>query len=274
MDFYKNNFKELKVKSGSKEDKYILFISFNSPDNMNAISYDMIDSLVSVFNYAERDENIRVIVLSGEGKSFCAGGDVKAMYQKTGMFSGDAYQLRQKYLFGIQRVPKTIEAMATPIIAMVNGAAVGAGCDIAAMCDIRIGSNRARFGETFCKIGLVPGDGGTWFLRRVVGYAKAMEMFLSGDIYDADAALQMGLLNKITNPEELLTETRKMAQKIAKNAPIAIKMTKKALKFASNDLDSQLDLLATYQSIAQSSEDHMEGLRALLEKDQPNFSGK
>jgi len=129
---------------------------------MNAITIPMIESLVSVLKFADFDRDIRVIVLTGSGKSFCAGGDIKAMEEKSGMFEGESNELRMRYMHGIQQIPKCIEEISTPIIAMVNGAAIGAGCDLSMMCDLRIGSSESKFGETFTKMGLVPGDGGTF----------------------------------------------------------------------------------------------------------------
>jgi len=268
MSFYNKQFIDLEVKF----ENHLLWVTLNNESMSNAITDEMIDSIEALFGYADEDNDVRVIILTGKGKNFCAGGDVKAMQTKSGMFAGESDELRRRYRRGIQRIPKSIESLSTPIIAMVNGAAIGAGCDLAAMCDIRIGSDKAKFGETFSKLGLVPGDGGTFFLNRVLGYAKAMEMYLTGKIYSAKEAMDMGLLNKLVSVDTLLSETESIAKMIASNAPIAVQMTKTALKMArTQDLNSQLELLASYQGIAQRTNDHFEGISSLMEKRKGQF---
>ena len=167
-----------------------------------------------------------------------------------------------------------MESLSTPVIGMINGAAIGAGCDFACMCDIRVGSTNAKFGETFAKLALIPGDGGTFFLQRIVGYAKAMELSLTGDIVKSEEALILGLLNKVVEPKKLFDSTKKLALKITKNSPISLGMSKKALKSArDNNIHTHLDLLAAFQGITQNTEDHFEGLKAMKEKRSPNFKG-
>ena len=263
MSFYSKDFSDLKV----LKDDNVLWIGLDNPKMRNAITDGMIDSIERVFNHANFDNDIRVAILYGEGKSFCAGGDLRAMEEKSGMFSGESNELRENYQKGIQRIPVTIESFQKPIIAMVNGAAIGAGCDIACMCDIRVGSQDSFFGETFAKLGLVPGDGGTYFLPRVVGYAKAMEMFLTGELISGDQAKKDGLLNFLYSRQELKDKTTSLAHKIASHPPIALQMTKKALKFSKNsDLQAMLDLLGAFQGITQRSDDHFRALEAFKEK--------
>ncbi|MFZ3229715.1 MAG: enoyl-CoA hydratase-related protein [Pseudobdellovibrio sp.] len=271
MSFYNQNYKHLKIKTNEQQ----LWITLNNPDQSNAISMEMIDSLTTVLRYADFDAEIRVIILSGEGNAFCAGGDVKAMQNKTGMFAGESNELRMRYAFGIQQIPKCIEEMSTPLIAMVNGAAIGAGCDLAMMCDLRIGSEKSKIGETFVKLGLVPGDGGTFFLQRVIGFSRAMQMSLTGEIVSGKDAFNIGLLNYFVDAEVLLAETEKLAKKIASNSPVAIQMTKKAMKVAyRNDLLTVLDLSAAYQGIAQRTQDHFESLVAISNKRPAVLTGK
>ncbi len=254
---------------------YILTIKLNRPEASNAISVKMINELCETLNEANWDNTVRVVVLTGNGKNFCAGGDIKDMEEKSGMFAGESNELRERYQRGIQRIPQTIEAFSKPILAMVNGAAIGAGCDLAAMCDIRIGCEFSKFGETFSKLALVPGDGGTFFLPRVVGYAKAMEMFLTGKIYSANESLDMGLLNYLHKSSELESKTIELAKSISNNSPIALSMTKKALKQSKNaELTQCLDMLAAFQGITQRTEDHFKGLSALKTKSQAEFTGK
>lgn len=249
-----------------------LWITLNNPKTSNSITYPMIDELTSRLILAEQDRNIRVIVLTGEGKNFSSGGDLNNMIVKAEMFQGESAELRSRYEHGIQRISKTMEAFSKPIIAMVNGAAAGAGCDLACMCDLRIGTPQTLFLESFVKIGLVPGDGGTFFLQRIIGYAKAMEMTLTGRAVKADEALRIGLINHLIEAEAVKTETQKIADQISANAPIAVQLSKKAMKASYlNDLNASLELLSAYQGIAQRTADHFEALTAIQEKRSPEF---
>lgn len=253
----------------------IWLLTLNRPETSNALSYEVIDALVHALSLADKDPSCRVVLLTGSGKSFCAGGDVKAMKDRSGMFAGDSFELKRLYENGIQRIPRAIESFTKPLVALVNGAAIGAGCDLSCMADLRIASDKALFGETFAKLGLVPGDGGAFFLSRIVGYSKAMEMFLTARLYGALEASQMGLVSEVCTQEELLSKGIQLASTIAGNAPIAVSMVKQALKEArSQSLNSHLDLISTYQSISQRTSDHFEGVEALLQKRAPNFQGK
>lgn len=272
MSFYDQKFPHI---DQSVKNKHQLWIGLDNPEQMNAITIPMIDSLVAVLKHADFDRNIRVIVLYGKGKSFCAGGDIKAMLDKSGMFHGESAELRMRYMHGIQQIPRCLEEISTPVIAMVNGAAIGAGCDLSMMCDIRVGSASSKFAETFTRMGLVPGDGGTFFLQRVVGYTKAMQMFLTAEMITGKNALDFGLLNYLFEDSELLSETEKLAGIISSNAPIAQAMTKKAMKISHiTDLSTSLDCLATFQGICQRTSDHFEALNAFIEKRTPEFKSE
>ncbi|WII72338.1 enoyl-CoA hydratase-related protein [Bdellovibrio sp. 22V] len=270
MDFYSQKWTHLKTQLNGT----VLWLTLDNAEQSNAISLEMVDSLTRVLKHADFDPAVRVIVIKGEGTSFCAGGDIKAMQNKTGMFAGEGNELRMRYIHGIQQIPKCIEELSTPVIAMVNGPAIGAGCDLAMMCDLRIGTTKSKFGETFVKLGLVPGDGGTFFLQRVIGFSKAMQMSLTGDLVAGDEAQRWGLLNYFVDEADLENETQKLAEKIANNAPIAVQMTKKAMKMAYlNDLHTILDLSAAYQGITQRTEDHFTALQAMKDKRVPEFKG-
>ena len=183
---------------------HIMLITLNRPDIHNAISHkSMIDELIEALNIANQDENIRALILTGAGKSFCAGGNVKDMRDKTDMFSGNTSTIEQGYKQGIQRIPLAFARLDVPIIAAINGAAVGAGFDMTMMCDIRIGSESARFAESFVKLGLIPGDGGAWFLPRKIGPARAAQMALTGTMIDAKTALDWGIISECLSPEKL-----------------------------------------------------------------------
>ena len=270
MAIYGYEFEQLKVEKNG----HVLWLSLDNPKMANAITNKMIASLTEVLEYADTDSEVRVIVISGEGDNFCAGGDIKAMQARKGMFAGEPFELRNRYSKGIQNIPRTVEKLQTPVIAMVHGGAIGAGCDLVAMCDLAIASDDAKFGETFCKLSLVPGDGGPYFLTRKVGYTKAMEMYLTGRIYTAKESMHMGLINNIVTGEDLKLAVSATANEIAANAPVAVQLTKTAMKRASrDDLESHLNLMSAYQGIAQRTNDHFEGLSALKEKRNPDFKG-
>jgi enoyl-CoA hydratase/carnithine racemase len=262
------NFEDLIV----EKKNHATWITLNRPDASNAYSIAMVKSLVEAVRQADADTSVRAIVITGAGKNFCAGGDIKAMKGKTGMFAGESNELREAYQNGIQQIPLILSQVKTPLIAMVNGAAVGAGCDLAAMCDIRIASESAMFAETFAKVGLVPGDGGAFFLSRLVGFGKAMEMFLTCRNYSATEALKMGLVNEVVLPDQLKTRTAEVVEEIANLPPIAVQMTKKAIVHAhQSDLISHLELMAAYQGITQRSSDHFKALDGMIEKKKQTF---
>jgi enoyl-CoA hydratase/carnithine racemase len=272
MSFYSKIFSHLEV---NVKNKHQLWVTLNNPDQMNAITTEMVNSLTEVLAHADFDKDIRVVVITGKGKNFCAGGDIKAMEEKSGMFAGDSNELRARYQQGIQRIPQTMEMISVPVIAMVNGAAVGAGCDLAMMCDLRVGGDKTKFAETFTRMGLVPGDGGTFFLQRVVGYSKAMQMFLTAKSFEGKEALDFGLMNFMFVDSSLEAETMKLADTISGLSPVAQKLTKKAMKVSYlHDLQTSLDMLASFQGISQRTADHFEALKSFKEKRSPNFSGE
>lgn len=268
MSFYLKQFDDLLVEKKNES----LWITLNRPDARNAYSIGMVQGLVEVLKHADSDNSIRVMVITGFGKSFCAGGDIKAMIGKTGMFAGESNELRESYQRGIQQIPLTISQLKTPLIAMVNGAAVGAGCDLAAMCDLRIASEEAVFAETFAQVGLVPGDGGAFFLTRLIGLGKAMEMFLTCKNVSASEALKIGLVNEVVLQDKLKERTQELVDKLSSLPPIALQMTKKAVIHGyQNDLASHLELMAAYQGITQRSSDHFKALEGMVNKKKPTF---
>ncbi len=269
MSFYLKVFEDLLV----EQKKHSLWITLNRPEASNAYSNEMVRALVEVLKHADVDNTVRVIVITGAGKNFCAGGDIKAMKGKTGMFAGEPNQLRETYQAGIQQIPLTFMQLKTPVIAMVNGAAVGAGCDLTAMCDLRIACEEATFAETFAKVGLVPGDGGAFFLTRLIGLGKAMEMFLTCKTLSANEALKIGLVNQVVLQKDLKNKTEELVEQLSVLPPIALQMTKKAIYHAyQNDLNSHLELMAAYQGITQRSSDHFKALDGIMEKTNPTFT--
>jgi 2-(1,2-epoxy-1,2-dihydrophenyl)acetyl-CoA isomerase len=244
-------------------------VTFNRPEARNAIDARMREELVGAFDELEADETARAIVLTGAGGHFSAGGDVKTMVKRHTAADGRArVEMLNRFVLRLFNFPK-------PTIAMVDGFAVGAGCNIALGCDIVLASDRARFGEVFAKIGLVPDGGGTWLLPRLVGLAKAKELVFTADIIDAAEALRIGLVNRVVPAAELVVTTRSLAARIAAGPPGTLALAKSLLnRGTTSDLAAALELEAFAQGQAISSEDHAEGVRAFLEKRPPKFQGK
>ena len=210
--------------------------------------------------------DIGSILLVGEGANFCAGGNVKDFRDKRGLAADSGMEIRDNYRRGIQRIPLAFHRLDVPTIAAVNGPAIGAGCDLACMADIRIASEKASFAESFVKLGLIPGDGGAWLLQRVVGYARAAEMSFTGETVDAQAALAMGLVSRVVPHETLLAEATALAERIAANPGQALRMTKRLMREAQTSrLDAILELSAAYQALTHGSAEHEGAVAAFLD---------
>jgi len=253
---------------------HVALLTLNRPDTRNALSgEEMFAAFEWIFDELNHDLSIRAAVLTGSGSAFCSGGNVAEMKGRTGMFGGTPEQITANYRTGIQRIPRAFEKLQVPIIAAVNGAAIGAGNDLACMCDIRIASSTARFAESFVKVGIIPGDGGCWLLPRVIGMARAAEMALTGDTIDAQQALRIGLVSSVVDPDALLTEALLLAERIAANPPQVLRWTKQLLKQGTNGtLDQALDAAGFLQGHAHQTRDHAEALAAFFEKRDPVFS--
>lgn len=249
-------------------------ITLDRPTARNAYSEAMVESLVHAIDTAERDEAVRCIVLTGAGAAFSAGGDLKRMLHKDGMFAGGPAELRRRYVDGIQRIPRRLTLAEKPVIAAVNGPAIGAGLDLACMCDLRLAARGAQFGSTFVKVGLVPGDGGAYFLARTVGFPRALELMLTGRLLDADEAERIGLVHRVVAPEELLPAAHALAAELAALPPLALRLTKRAA-YRSHDLDvdAALELAAAYQGMSQNTADHREAVAAMLDRRPARFTG-
>jgi enoyl-CoA hydratase/carnithine racemase len=250
--------------------------TLNRPEQRNPVSDpDVVDALVAAVERANADPGVRAVVLTGAGTAFSAGGNIKDMAARRPPFDGDAVTLRERYRQGIQRIPRAMYGCDVPVVAAVNGPAVGAGCDLACMCDLRIASVDAVFAESFVRLGLVPGDGGAWLLQRVVGPARAAEMTLTGDPVDAPTALLWGLVSRVVAPADLLTTAHDLAERIAANPPRTVRLAKKLLREAAHQsLDSVLELSAAYQAIAQRTADHEEALAGMLERRETTYTGE
>lgn len=256
-----------------ERDGAVVTVTLNRPDQRNAITETSDSDEIRHFcAEVTRDRSIRAIVLTGSGKAFCAGGNVKNMRDKKAMFGGSPYTIRNNYRTGIQMIPTALYDLEVPIIAAINGPAIGAGLDLACMCDIRIASDSAIFAESFVKLGLVPGDGGAWLLPRVIGMPRATQMTLTGEQIDAATALAFGLVTEVVPADDLLDRARAIAASIAANPGPATRMAKRLLKEGQDmRLAPLLELSAAYQALAHHTDDHEEAIAAFIEKRPANL---
>ena len=250
----------------------VVTLTMNAPETRNALTGNTaVDEFVAAIARINADASVRVMILTGAGSAFSSGGNVKDMKR----FTTDAVtpqQIAHWYRSGIQRLPLALQKLEVPSIAAVNGPAVGAGCDLACMCDIRIASTAASFAESFIRVGLIPGDGGAWLLPRVVGLSRAMEMSFTGDAVKADEAQAIGLVSRVVAPEALLGEAHALAARIARNAGQTLRLTKRLLREGQQQrLDSLLELSAALQVIAHKSPAHAEAVDAFIAKREPKF---
>ena len=254
---------------------HVGILTLNRPEMMNALGAPGDGDVVAdVCAEVNADREIRCVILTGAGRAFSAGGDVKAMKERTGAFGGNGVSIRDGYRGNIHKVVKAIYYLEVPSIAAVNGAAIGLGCDVACMTDIRISSDQAKYGVTFLKLGIIPGDGGALFLTRIVGAQRAAELTLTGRIVKADEAKALGLLLEVTEPDALLPRAKEIASKIASKPPQAIRYAKRLLKLAQRQaLEEHLDACSAFQAICHKTEDHQEALKAFFEKRPGKFTG-
>lgn len=259
-----------------ERDGGVVTLTMSRPDIRNAlIGLEDADEILLACDRITRDLSIRVVILTGEGTVFSAGGDIKRMREVMSVGEDGPAAVRHVYRNGIQRIPLALYNLEVPTIAAVNGAAIGVGCDLACMCDIRIASSQARFAESFVKMGLIPGDGGAWLLPRAVGMSKASEMAFTGDTIDAAEALRCGLVSRVVDPDSLMDEARSLADRIAANPGQALRMTKRLLREGQHTrLDTLLELSAGFQALAHTTGEHKEAVDAFLEKRKPDFHRK
>lgn len=254
----------------------VAILRLSRPEAMNALGQqgdgEVIEAACARLN---ADRSIRCAILTGEGKAFSAGGDVKAMQERTGNFAGSGIDLRDNYRTNIHRGLRALYGLEIPLIAAVNGAAIGLGCDVACLADVRIASDRAKFGVTFLKLGLVPGDGGTWLLPRVIGMSRAAELFYTGGVIDAAKACEWGLVSRVVPGEALMDEAIALAEAMAAQPPHALRLTKSMLRQGQTiSYDTALELAAATQALSHLTEDHREGVDALIEKRPAVFQGR
>lgn len=249
----------------------IATITLNRPDKLNAFTGPMIDSWVQSLQEAQKDDGVNVVIVTGNGRAFCTGGDVGRMG------AGEPTPLENKNQLWehIHRVPKTLEAMDKPVIAMVNGLAVGAGMGMCVMCDVRIAAADARFSTGYVRVGLVPGDGDTYFLPRLVGTAKALELLWTAEFIDAAEALRVGVVQRVVPAAQLREATWAFAEQVANGPQIPIRMIKRLVYQSMRlDLRTHLDLVSSHMAIVRKTADHAEGVAAFKEKRPPRFTGR
>jgi enoyl-CoA hydratase/carnithine racemase len=250
----------------------VVTLTMNQPEVRNALTGNTaVEEFVVACERITVDPSVRVVIITGNGPAFCSGGNVKNM-QKYFIGELEPSAIRHEYRNGIQRLALAIYNLEVPTIAAVNGPAIGAGCDLVCMCDMRIASEDAMFAESFVKVGIVPGDGGAWLLPRAVGQARAAEMAFTGDTIDARRALEYGLVSQVVTAQELLPAAQALAARVAANPGQVLRMTKRLLREAETSrFDALLEMSAGFQAIAHKSAQHKEAVTAFIEKRKPNF---
>jgi enoyl-CoA hydratase/carnithine racemase len=242
-------------------------LTLNRHDLRNALTGShLIDDIVTTAEWVNDCADVSVLVITGAGSAFSAGGNVRDMAERGGDFAGDPAECAERYRKGIQRIPLVMQAVEVPIIAAVNGPAIGAGFDLANMADIRIASEKAKFGETFLNLGIIPGDGGAWLMQRLIGYQRAFELTLSGRIVDATEAKELGIVLDVVPADELMPTAMKLAERMANQPPKATRMTKRLMKMAQRmELKDFLDLCACFQGMCHNEPEHLDAVNRMLE---------
>jgi 2-(1,2-epoxy-1,2-dihydrophenyl)acetyl-CoA isomerase len=247
----------------------IATLTLNRPDALNALTVPMKQELLAALRRVDRDQTVRAVILTGAGRAFCAGQDLRERLQPDAAPLG--VEVRERY----NPIIRAMRALPKPIVGAINGVAAGAGASLAMACDIRVASETASFALAFGRVGLVPDSGATWFLPRLVGSARAAEIALLNESVPAAEALRLGLVGRVVPAEDLATEARSLAARLAAGAPRAIALTKRALNATwDHDLDAALEYEAHLQDLAGRSTDHVEGLAAFMDKRPPHFTGE
>lgn len=243
----------------------VLTLSLNDPDTGNVMSLRMAEALAEALEQANTLPDVHCVLLRATGKYFCTGGNVKDMERGSDLMQGSVTEIRARLKSTLHRITHAMQALQMPSIAAVNGAAVGAGCDLALMCDLRVASERATFAESFLRLGLVSGIGGAWFLTRIVGTAKALELTLTSEFIDASTALQLGMVSRVVAPQALDETSVALARRIASNPPQALRMAKRlVLDAAESTLPMALEAAAAMQAILLCGDEHKTVVREFL----------
>ncbi|MFM0116921.1 crotonase/enoyl-CoA hydratase family protein [Paraburkholderia nemoris] len=244
----------------------VAVVTMNSPATRNALSSDeQYSAIEDVCKRLAGDRSVRAAVWTGAGPAFCAGGDIKSMLTRTRDPSLEAVDDRYFYKEGIHRIPAALYSLEVPVIAAVNGPAIGAGLDLACMCDIRIAAQSAKFAESFVKLGIIPGDGGSFLLQRIIGPSKAAELTFTGDSINAAEALACGLVSHVVPDDELLDHAMNLARRISANAPHALRMAKRLLRESQHArLETILEMAASFQALAHATKDHAQRIESAV----------
>jgi len=257
----------------------IATLTLNRPERMNAFTNMMIREWAAALEDARLDHEVGAVIVTGAGRGFCAGADLRGGSGMAEAADGErpvtAAGRRNWLRDGVHNVPRQVALLDKPYIAAVNGPAVGAGMDMASMADIRIASEQARFAMTYVKVGLVPGDGGCYYLPRIVGVAKALELIWTGDFIDTQEALRLGYVSKVVPADELLPAARELAGRIARGPAVAVQLAKRLVyRGQSSDVHEAFEAAGQAMAIVQATEDAREGPRAFAEKRDPQFKGR
>ena len=252
-------------------------ITLNRPERMNAFSDELLTEWADAIWRAAKDEGVRAVIVTGAGRAFCAGADLRASGAEDRVLMADrnAGERRNSLRYSVHQVPRAVQYLDKPYIAAVNGAAVGAGMDMASQADIRIASDQARFAMSYVNVGLIPGDGGAWMLPRLVGVQKALELIWSGEMLTAAQALQIGYVMKVVPHDDLMTEARAFAMRLAEGPPVAMQLAKRLVyRGLDQSFIEGLEAAQAAMTIVQSTEDSREGPKAFREKRKPDFQGR
>jgi enoyl-CoA hydratase/carnithine racemase len=250
----------------------VVTLTMNQPEQRNPLTGNTaVPEFLAAIERIEADDSVRCVILTANGPSFSAGGDLREMKRQAAP-EVTAMDIRGEYRRGIQRLPLALFNLEVPVIAAINGHALGAGLDLACMCDLRIASETAKFAESFVKIGIIPGDGGAWLLPRIIGLSRASELAFTGDIIDARQALEWNLVSRVVPPDQLMDAARELASRITANASHALRLTKRLIREGMHSrLDTVLEMSAVLQAVSHKTADHSEAVNAFLEKRPPKF---
>jgi enoyl-CoA hydratase/carnithine racemase len=251
-------------------------LTLNRDDVRNELTGTrLVDDIERTVTWINANEAISALILTGAGQAFSSGGNIKHMLKREGSFGGNVYEVQKRYREGIQRIPLALHSLEVPSIAAINGPAIGAGFDLACMCDIRIAANTATMAESFVNVGIIPGDGGAWFLQRLIGYQRAAELTFSGRVLKADEALEMGIVLEVVPGMALLERAQQLAASFAGKPPQALRLSKRLMKSAQRmELRDFLDHCAVFQGICHNTADHLEAVASILEKREAKFAGR